>query len=167
MTFDDPDAANEQRDQADAKEEARDEPHRSLDGMDDLGIEHGTETFLVGQLTGLGGDRAGDLLDLLSRRQIVLDDDELAFQFARDLEDGREDHDDRPVLLAGGDRRVECLDDLDAAQEPSARDCPARPSRNRMTARVNDEHQKFQALPQLPSPSGVRKYPQRLEVLER
>ena len=48
----------------------------------------------------------------------MLDDDELAFQFARDLEDRREDHEDRPVLLAGGDRRVECLDDLDTAQEP-------------------------------------------------
>ena len=48
----------------------------------------------------------------------MLDDDELAFQFARYLDDGRQDHDDRPVLLAGGDRRVECLNDLDTAQEP-------------------------------------------------
>ena len=74
---------------------------------------HGAETLFVGELTGLGGDGAGNLLDLFSRRQIVLDDDELAFQLARDLEDGRQDHEDRPVLLAGGDRRVECLNDLD------------------------------------------------------
>ncbi len=74
--------------------------------------------FVVGQFAGLGGDRAGDLLDLLTARQIVLDDDELAFQLARDLEDRREDHEDRPVLLAGGDGRIERLNDLDAAQEP-------------------------------------------------
>ena len=34
---------------------------------------------------------------------------------------------------------------------------PARPSRNRMTAPVNDERRNFGAFLQLPSPSGVRK----------
>ena len=35
-------------------------------GETSRGIEHGTEAFVVGQLTGLGGDGAGDLLELVS-----------------------------------------------------------------------------------------------------
>ena len=42
----------------------------------------------------------------------------------------------------------------------------ARPSRNRMTARVNDGRRNFGLL-QLPSPSGVRKLSARLEDFER
>ena len=48
----------------------------------------------------------------------MLDDDELAFQLARYLKQGREDDQDRPVLFAGSDCCVKCLDDLDADQEP-------------------------------------------------
>ena len=50
-------------------------------------------------------------------RQIVLDHEELAIEVDWDLDHRRQHDDKRPVLLAGRDRRVERLHDLEAAEE--------------------------------------------------
>jgi hypothetical protein len=62
-------------------------------------VEHGGQAVPLGQLARFGGDAAGDPLELVAAGQVVLDDDEGA---------GR---------LAGGDGRVEGLDDLDVRQD--------------------------------------------------
>ena len=80
-------------------------------------VEHGRQAVALGQLAGLGGDAAGDPLELVAAGQVVLDDDELPLQLDGDLHDGREDDDEGPAGLAGGDGRVEGLDDLDVVQE--------------------------------------------------
>ena len=43
-------------------------------------IEDHAQVVALGQVAGLGGDAAGDLLDLVTTGQVVLDDDELALQ---------------------------------------------------------------------------------------
>ena len=88
-------------------------------------IEHGRQPVALGQLAGLGGDAAGDPLELVAAGQVVLDDDELPLQLDGDLHHGRQDDDEGPTGLAGGDRRVEGLDDLDVVQEP-VESCAAR-----------------------------------------
>ena len=81
-------------------------------------VEDGRQPFALGQLAGLGGDPAGDPLELVAAGQVVLDDHELPLQLDGDVHHGREDDDEGPPGLAGGDGRVEGLDDLDVVQEP-------------------------------------------------
>ena len=81
-------------------------------------LQHGLQGLLGGQLTRLGGDRAGDLGQLVGSRQLMLQHDELPLQLHRDLDHGGQDDDEGPVLLAGRQGRVQRLDDLDRAQEP-------------------------------------------------
>ena len=81
-------------------------------------VEHGAEPVAVGQLAGLGRQRAGDGLELVAARQVVVDQDEQLLQLDGDRHDRREDDDERPVLLAGVDPGVEGLDDLGGVQEP-------------------------------------------------
>jgi hypothetical protein len=80
-------------------------------------VEHGGQAVPLGQLAGLGGDAAGDPLELLAAGQVVLDHDEGPLQLDGDLHDGREDDDEGSGRLAGGDGRVEGLDDLDVRQD--------------------------------------------------
>jgi hypothetical protein len=51
-------------------------------------------------------------------RQLVLQHYEQLFQFGRDLDDGREDHNKRAVLFALIDLSGKRLDDLSTVQEP-------------------------------------------------
>ena len=81
-------------------------------------VEHGGQAVALGQLARLGGDAAGDRLELVAAGQVVLDDDELLLQLDGDLHDRGQDDDEGPVLLAGGDPGVEGLDDLGRAEEP-------------------------------------------------
>ena len=81
-------------------------------------IQHGRECIAVGQLAVVGGDAPGDPLELVAAGQVMLDHDELPLQFDGDIHHGRKDDHEGPPGLAGGDRRVEGLDDLDIVQEP-------------------------------------------------
>ena len=55
------------------------------------------EAVALGQLARLGGDPAGDRLELVAAGQVVLDDDELLLQLDGDLHDRREDDDEGSV----------------------------------------------------------------------
>ena len=87
-------------------------------GQADRGIENGIKGIAVGKFAGLGGDRAGDLLELIPARQIMFEHDKLALQLGRDLGHRGENHDDRTVLLASRDGCIQGLHDFHAAQEP-------------------------------------------------
>jgi MFS family permease len=80
-------------------------------------IEDGTQVISLGQIAGLGGDAAGDGLQLVPSGEIMLQDHELPLQFDRDLDNRRQNHHEGPVLLALADGGVEGLDDLGRTQE--------------------------------------------------
>ena len=81
-------------------------------------VEHGGEPVAVGQLAGLGRQRAGDGLDLVAAGEVVVDQDEELLELDGDLDDGGEDDDEGAGLLAAVDPGVEGLDDLDGVEEP-------------------------------------------------
>ena len=75
-------------------------------------VEHGGQAVALGQLARLGGDAAGDRLELVAAGQVVLDDDEELLQLDGDLDDRGEDDDEGAVALAGLELGVEGLGDL-------------------------------------------------------
>ena len=96
------------------------------------GIEHHVHVVALRQIAVFGGDATGNLLQLVAAGQVVVEHDEVLFEFGGDLHDGRQDDDERAIGLAGADLLGQGLDDLRRIQEAmevgQARESPSYPA---------------------------------------
>ncbi len=82
------------------------------------GLEESSEFIALRKLTLFGGHTPGDLIDLLTPRQLVLYDHKQLLQLRWELHDRREDDDERPAGPTVLDLVGEGLYDLGRADEP-------------------------------------------------
>ena len=80
-------------------------------------IEHRVHVLALRQVAVFGGNAAGNLLQLLAARQIMVQHDEVLFKFGRNAHDRRQDDDECAIGLPGADLLGEGLNNLRRLQK--------------------------------------------------